>query len=665
MPLNPLQELQEKTREENSRKMDDVTFNELFEADELGLLLIDGGIDLTPEQLKKVKLRAKELSQEKLEEMAYKVSSQPGYKEFMTLPLLSSVLKDYKKSTEEKEKKEEKSLYDSLNSNKKSEKKPEEKPQEKPQEKQKPATQAQLKPKDNTKVKQQKDPERTKIGPGSNSHIRVGDSESDLLSKLFLFMEKTEKWNKNKEKDDEKYRKLFNAQKDRFLDETVYVLTGEKAVVTGKIKKRPKKKGFLKTALKAAIGVGGLLVAKDALANINWDKKFSDIFKDLKLPDLGTIEGIEGAAGGEKAGDWKKDTEFLNKVNEYSKQKGIKASDLLAVMASESGLDASKVNPKSGATGLIQFTKDTAKELGTSTEQLAKMSRSDQFEYVKKYLEKGGLKQGATGGDIYAQVYLPARKDRDVLAKKGEEYYQANIGLDVGEKGYITKKDLQARTESKKKEFDIQDVPVQTASTRSLAKISNVTSGFGQREIAGKVEQHGGLDLPGKTGDVVEAPAAGQVVFAGWENPNDHKQGFGQYIRIRHADGTESIYGHLSKINVNTGDSIQPEQKIGEVGSTGRSTGPHLHYEIRKDGKKVDPRKVSGLDLNPVVPDYKLASADQTFRETQGLKKSDRNPALTIISNGTNIINGGDTTQVIQQQADNHSEAVKQFLGIN
>ena len=66
-------------------------------------------------QLKKVKLRAKELSQEKLEEMAYKVSSQPGYKEFMTLPLLSSVLKDYKKSTEEKEKKEEKSLYDSLN----------------------------------------------------------------------------------------------------------------------------------------------------------------------------------------------------------------------------------------------------------------------------------------------------------------------------------------------------------------------------------------------------------------------------------------------------------------------------------------------------------------------------------------------------------------------
>ena len=108
MPLNPLQELQEKTREENSRKMDDVTFNELFEADELGLLLIDGGIDLTPEQLKKVKLRAKELSQEKLEEMAYKVSSQPGYKEFMTLPLLSSVLKDYKKSTEEKEKKEEK-----------------------------------------------------------------------------------------------------------------------------------------------------------------------------------------------------------------------------------------------------------------------------------------------------------------------------------------------------------------------------------------------------------------------------------------------------------------------------------------------------------------------------------------------------------------------------
>jgi murein DD-endopeptidase MepM/ murein hydrolase activator NlpD len=113
------------------------------------------------------------------------------------------------------------------------------------------------------------------------------------------------------------------------------------------------------------------------------------------------------------------------------------------------------------------------------------------------------------------------------------------------------------------------------------------SSGFGVRTdpFIGKPAMHTGIDFRGDSGDPVHATAAGTVTEAGWSG------GYGRMIEVDHGNGFATRYGHLSKIDVKVGQSIKIGQVIGEIGSTGRSTGPHLHYETRIDGDAVNPQK--------------------------------------------------------------------------
>ncbi len=113
------------------------------------------------------------------------------------------------------------------------------------------------------------------------------------------------------------------------------------------------------------------------------------------------------------------------------------------------------------------------------------------------------------------------------------------------------------------------------------------TSGFGVRSdpFLGRPAMHTGLDFRASTGDPVRVTANGKVVSAGWSG------GYGRMVEVDHGNGLSTRYGHLSEINVKIGDVVKIGQVIGEVGSTGRSTGPHLHYETRIDGEAVDPQK--------------------------------------------------------------------------
>jgi murein DD-endopeptidase MepM/ murein hydrolase activator NlpD len=112
-------------------------------------------------------------------------------------------------------------------------------------------------------------------------------------------------------------------------------------------------------------------------------------------------------------------------------------------------------------------------------------------------------------------------------------------------------------------------------------------SGFGVRTdpFTNSPAMHTGLDLHGDTGDPVRATADGKVTSAGWSG------GYGRVIDIDHGNGMSTRYGHLSAIDVRVGQSIRTGQIIGRIGSTGRSTGPHLHYETRVRGGAVDPQK--------------------------------------------------------------------------
>lgn len=113
------------------------------------------------------------------------------------------------------------------------------------------------------------------------------------------------------------------------------------------------------------------------------------------------------------------------------------------------------------------------------------------------------------------------------------------------------------------------------------------TSGFGIRSdpFLGRPAMHTGLDFRAQMGDPVRATANGKVTSAGWAG------GYGRMVEIDHGNGLSTRYGHLSEIGVKVGDTIKIGQVIGAVGSTGRSTGPHLHYETRIDGEAVDPQK--------------------------------------------------------------------------
>jgi murein DD-endopeptidase MepM/ murein hydrolase activator NlpD len=114
-----------------------------------------------------------------------------------------------------------------------------------------------------------------------------------------------------------------------------------------------------------------------------------------------------------------------------------------------------------------------------------------------------------------------------------------------------------------------------------------VTSPFGYRidPFFGRPALHTGMDLHGEYGEAVHATAAGRVTVAG---PTG---GYGNMIEIDHGAGLSTRYGHLSRIDVAPGQWVTAGQDIGAIGSTGRSTGPHLHYEVRMDGAPVDPSR--------------------------------------------------------------------------
>ncbi|WP_294532355.1 M23 family metallopeptidase, partial [uncultured Rhodoblastus sp.] len=115
----------------------------------------------------------------------------------------------------------------------------------------------------------------------------------------------------------------------------------------------------------------------------------------------------------------------------------------------------------------------------------------------------------------------------------------------------------------------------------------DVTSSFGFRTdpFLGRPALHSGVDLRGDIGDLVRATAAGRVVVAG---PSG---GYGNLVEIDHGAGLATRYGHLSQIAVDDGQWVEAGAFLGEIGSTGRSTGPHLHYEVRVDGAAVDPAR--------------------------------------------------------------------------
>jgi len=118
-----------------------------------------------------------------------------------------------------------------------------------------------------------------------------------------------------------------------------------------------------------------------------------------------------------------------------------------------------------------------------------------------------------------------------------------------------------------------------------LKELKRISSEFGERvdPITGKTRFHHGMDIAARAGTPVYPASKGTVIFSGV------KGGYGNMVEILHDDGLVTRYGHNAKNFVREGEIVTPSEPIASVGSTGRSTGPHLHFEVLKDGRALDP----------------------------------------------------------------------------
>ncbi len=195
---------------------------------------------------------------------------------------------------------------------------------------------------------------------------------------------------------------------------------------------------------------------------------------------------------------------------------------------------------------------------------------------------------------------LGIRLTRDSKLNGGEFNFDRTPGAGGGEQAEdISKpeleqnlKQIQAQFETSSQQLSVlesmlfeQELELKSQPTTRPTD-SYVTSDFGYRmhPVLGGRAHHNGIDFEANIGDSVRSAGNGLVVFAGW------KTGFGNVVEIDHQNGYLTIYAHNSAFVVKEGDVVRAGQMVAKAGSTGRSTGPHVHFEVHKDGRPVNPR---------------------------------------------------------------------------
>jgi murein DD-endopeptidase MepM/ murein hydrolase activator NlpD len=148
--------------------------------------------------------------------------------------------------------------------------------------------------------------------------------------------------------------------------------------------------------------------------------------------------------------------------------------------------------------------------------------------------------------------------------------------------------------------YDLEGTPLRKAFLRSPLRFTRISSRFSRRRLHPilKVRRpHLGIDYAAPQGTPVMAASDGVVIAAGWSG------GYGRTVRLRHANGYQTLYGHLSRISVRRGQRVSQGEKIGTVGRTGVATGPHLDYRMSLNGKYVDPLRIQLPPAEPIPHD--------------------------------------------------------------
>ena len=186
-----------------------------------------------------------------------------------------------------------------------------------------------------------------------------------------------------------------------------------------------------------------------------------------------------------------------------------------------------------------------------------------------------------------------------------------------------TLNNLKSRIKAQRKSYDEVDDLVKNkeqllSHTPAIQPVSNkdlnrIASGFGYRidPVYKTTKFHAGLDFSAPQGTPIYATANGTVTLSG-----NTGNGYGNHVVINHGYGYETLYGHMVRVKARNGQSVKRGEVIGWVGSTGKSTGPHCHYEVHKNGQKIDPIYFFYNDLTPEQFDLilkKAAASNQSF----------------------------------------------------
>ncbi len=202
---------------------------------------------------------------------------------------------------------------------------------------------------------------------------------------------------------------------------------------------------------------------------------------------------------------------------------------------------------------------------------------------------------------------------RVLYAPDGTVYYAEYIGKSVGR--HVVARFMGSY-------YDEEGNSVRRTFLKSPLRSYRITSGFGVRfhPILKKWRPHHGVDYAAPYGTPVHAVAGGKVIFAGWRG------GYGKAVVIKHKNGYQTLYGHLGRILVKAGQHVDQGQTIGLVGSTGLSTGPHLHFEVRHYGRRINPALIKSEPEKPLPEDLK----DDFYRMLDEYRRLMNSPEVVL-----------------------------------
>ena len=245
-----------------------------------------------------------------------------------------------------------------------------------------------------------------------------------------------------------------------------------------------------------------------------------------KKSDLGEKDAFELSGASKKLIEG--DKPFLKAIKDLSEKRGINQSELLGLIASESSFDPKAVNKDTGATGLIQFMPEVAESLGTTTDEIQKMSRAEQVKLIDKYFDMNKLPDNPTAGQLKTNVLMPAYTDKSddfELMTKNKQFtdgeagnpntYSQNKGLDYNEDGFVTVGEAGESVTKKMKEFGIKDLSVtpikKELDNLSLSLSSNLET---SDKLVNAVSFQSGIDSKDQNNSVVVQNQPAQVTIA-------------------------------------------------------------------------------------------------------------------------------------------------------